>query len=63
MAEERGLRGNRVELTVEKVGDRLVFQVDPEGLARSGSCCNCNTNALQLEQLARELTSGATKPQ
>lgn len=37
MAEER-----KIELTVERVGNKLVFQFDPQIVVRPGCCCCCN---------------------
>ena len=41
----------KVELPVERVGDRLIYQLDPQALARPGSCCNCNSHTLDLAAL------------
>ncbi len=43
----------KVDITVQRIGDKVSFQLDPEALAKSGSCCNCNSQAFSLEALAR----------
>ncbi|MFW9940480.1 MAG: hypothetical protein ACFFFT_05525 [Candidatus Thorarchaeota archaeon] len=42
-----------IDLIVERIGDKLQFHIDPAALAQSGSCCNCNTDAISLEELGR----------
>jgi|SoimicMinimDraft_5_1059733.scaffolds.fasta_scaffold66362_2 hypothetical protein len=32
----------KVELSVQRVGDKLVLQVDPEAIVRPGCCSCCN---------------------
>jgi hypothetical protein len=52
----------KVELSVERVGGRLVLQVDPEALVRPGCCSSCNwwVDAAALGSLV--LQSAATTP-
>lgn len=61
VVEELGIKIPRergpIELTVEKVGDKLIFQINPYALAKAGSCCNCNCEALPIRTLAANLAS------
>lgn len=53
MSQEKVEKLHPVELSVERIGDKLRFQIDPAALARAGSCCNCNTDALALANIGR----------
>jgi len=33
----------RIDLSVERVGNRLVVQLDPQAIRAAGNCCNCNS--------------------
>jgi hypothetical protein len=60
MAEEK-----KVELSVERVGDKLLFRMDPEALVRppNSCCCNCSNLAmLRLEDMARAVLEKHPSP-
>ncbi len=47
-----------VEITVERVGDKLTFRLDPELVKPGGGCSNCNSNhTVQLADLTRAASS------
>jgi hypothetical protein len=48
----------KVEITVERVGDKLTFRLDPDLVKPGGACSNCNSNhVVQMEDLARAANS------
>jgi len=43
-----------IQMSVERIGNKVAFQVDPEALAKPGcSCSSCSNKAVSLEELAR----------
>jgi hypothetical protein len=49
-----------IEISVERIGSKVAFQVDPEAVVKPGcSCSSCSNKTLSLEELAR---AAATQP-
>jgi hypothetical protein len=49
----------KAELSVERVGNRLIVQIDPQAIRAAGNCCNCNSavDIASLGALASEKAS------
>jgi len=47
-----------VQITVERIGNKVAFQIDPEAIVRPGcSCSSCSNKAVSLEELASAVTA------
>lgn len=46
-----------IQISVERIGNKLAFQLDPEAVVRPGcSCSSCSNRTVSLEELARAAT-------
>jgi hypothetical protein len=48
---------DRIDLTVEKVGDKITVSIDPEGIIHPG-CCSCCNWWWDLAGVVRQLEGG-----
>jgi len=45
-----------VQITVERIGNKVSFQIDPEAVAKPGcSCSSCSNKAVSLQEVASAL--------
>jgi hypothetical protein len=43
-----------IQISVERIGNKVAFQIDPEAIVRPGcSCSSCSNRQFSLEELVR----------
>jgi hypothetical protein len=47
-----------VEISVERIGNKMVFQIDADAVSKPGSSCSsCSNKAVSLQELASAVTA------
>jgi hypothetical protein len=47
-----------IQISVEKIGNKVAFQIDPEAVSKPGcSCSSCSNKAVSLQELAGAVTA------
>jgi hypothetical protein len=47
-----------IQISVERIGNKVAFQLDPEAVSKPGSSCSsCSNKAVSLQELASAATA------